>query len=90
MSLVIAFADSYTTWGVCFFISSHKGRPMVRENQSTDISPVVTKVTVAVQRVGYLDIFPFGLFYKALSPGSETVLGDTLPHLFCEPVVFEE
>ena len=56
MSLVIAFADSYTTWGVCFFISSRKGRPMVRENQSTDLSPVVIKVTVAVQRVGYLDI----------------------------------
>jgi polysaccharide biosynthesis protein PslL len=56
MPLVMAVAHSYTTWGIFFSFSSCKGRSMIRENQSSDLSPIITKAAVAVQRVGYVDI----------------------------------
>src|SRR5574338_650499 len=56
MPLVMAVVHSYTIWGVFYSFSSCKGRSMLHENQSTNISPVLTKAAVAVSRVGYVDI----------------------------------
>lgn len=56
MSLVILVRGQYTFKGTRTLNFICKGTLMIPENQSTDIRPVISRVTATVQRVCYVDI----------------------------------